>query len=126
MSGLLQALHIESDTDTLLEIALQLPCEWSKSGVTHYAVREAADGSTTLSLGWHEKLRDSRPLPFPLRTARAIYEFARNWLKEAAVYGPSPDTDGSAERGWAVRDGDSDHDFYSVVTIKAVWIIYGK
>ena len=62
------------------------------------------------------------PLPGPTADHELLATLVHAWLAalDVAQYGPYPDTDGSAERGWTVFME------WHGITIAPVWIIYGK
>lgn len=92
----------------------------------HTELVEAADGTPTLILLWHEE-RGATALPFPL-TRDDAPGFVAGWLK-SAEYGREPDHDGSNERGFRVFTDGWGHvagHHYGIAGVQPVWAMYGK
>lgn len=112
--GVLQHFELEADTDAALRSACELAFTEHSHGADAYEVR---DGE--LRLYWCDA--EGQKLPFNLKTPEAVYEFVSRWLAEQQ-YPESPDTDGSAKKGFRAE---SDYG-YVFIKFKPTWIIYGK
>src|SRR5690348_2755824 len=122
VGGVVQALEIEADKyPALLGACMVAVVEHATA--THFGEITDKDGGNALSLRWTDGATPSSPLPFDLKGPNEIAAFVRQWLEKKAVW-PSerPGTDGSTNRGFRVEV----RDFYDVLTVKPVWIIYGK
>lgn len=120
MPGLLQRFEVATDEIKALEIAVQLPFFWNKKGASHFKTG-LIEGASFIDLYGYES-NGAQPLPYPLTTPEAMYEFLKGWISHAQ-YGYETDTDGSVSRGWAINQG---HDFSTILRLKAEWIVYGK
>lgn len=133
----LTSIDIRSEGAENLAIAIRLA--WDQCSVqkaTHYRVQklsvdrkygwtrfvpDAEHGTPTLHLLWHEE-ESAIALPYPMAMDEAA-PFAAGWVAQAD-YGPSPDTDGSAHRGWRAFNGHVSPT--AIVSIQPEWIVYSK
>lgn len=105
-----------------LELVLQLFFE-EKTRVVKYQLN--ADGSLSLYEFWSDKDKTVTNLPFSMNYDATV-NFLWSWLlsRETKDYGPSPDTDGSAEpEAWTIV---SNSGYGLLLTIKPEWAVYGK
>lgn len=118
---------IETDTRIGVESACAIALTFNSSA-THFHENKEPDGSTSITLAWHEQPGWTR-LPFPIREAKQLAEFLLSWLLETDAYGdPGYSGDGDNIKGlqlsrrWSGVNGD----FYHVIVAKPEWIYYGK
>lgn len=115
------AFDIEADNYQALIGACMIACVENKKA-SHYVEGKDADGGNYISLRWTDG-KNAIPLPFALETPKEIADFLKNWLRKNAVMPHErPDTDGSTNAGFKA----SIRDFCDLITIKTVYIIYGK
>ena len=87
---------------------------------THYYI--TADGNFIL---FWAKVEGANPLPYPMQV-EAAREMVWEWLKNAAVYGPEPDHDGSNYKGFRIETGDADGKWQCIVRVQPCWAEYWK
>lgn len=69
-----------------------------------------------------------QPLPYPM-DAKALIDFALNWLRNGADYGKQPDHDGDNGKGWRIYVegwGLIAGSHYAIIGILPAWAMYGK
>lgn len=119
--GVVQRLLIEADIFPALLGGCMIACAEHKNA-SHVIEVNDPDGGNALSLRW-TAAEGANPLPFELNGENEIAEFVRSWLQKKAVYpNKAPDTDGDAVNGFRIET----RSFYDVLTIKPIYIVYGK
>ncbi|MDN7179077.1 hypothetical protein M0D69_13850 [Caballeronia sp. SEWSISQ10-4 2] len=124
-SGVIQRLDIEADNWPALVGGCMIAASEHKSA-DHFVEGTDKDGGNFLALRWTKSSshgEEVKPLPFKLEGHDEIAAFIEQWMAKRAVYPKDrPDTDGDTVRGFRIQQ----RDFYDVLTVKPLWIVYGK
>lgn len=139
MSGLVQRLHLETDTHAQLVAAISILLDWNRAGVRFYATGKDHRGAPYLSLLWGKpgQADDVLPLIAPMTVPGAIALQIEAWLK-TTEYEREPAHDGDNIKGYRIVGGgpaliatpgeyrSNPWEFYSVLTVTPCWIEYHK
>lgn len=110
---------------TMLEPSLQIAFN-TAPGNTAWGYKSTKD---RLVFAWHESAGEGFvPFVTPIIWEEAV-SIIKNWCKEVADYGRSPDTDGDSERSWRIFCEDwgfIDHNHYTFMAVEPYWAVYGK
>jgi hypothetical protein len=129
MSGLAH-FDVSSDDRELLVAALRIAMKWH-GGVKAWSTLSVPDEGglrDRLFLHWTISPDTNSFLPATIREPSMLQGAIEAWL-EGATYPDEPDTDGTATRGWRVRnDGDVTYRVspYIAFAVEPAWIVYGK
>jgi len=119
--GVVQELKIEADIFPALRGACMIACADHKNA-SHFIEGKDEDGGNYISLRWTDG-RGAIALPFDLNGPEEMADFLKAWLlKKSIMPNDVPDTDGSVNEGFRAEM----RDFYDVLTVKPIHIVYSK
>lgn len=87
-----------------------------------------------LIFAWHENAGEGFvPFLVPIPWARAV-DIVKDWAREIADYGSTPDNDGIVSRSWRVycdawgfiKEGEHTYNHYAFAAVEPYWAEYGK